>query len=127
MIITDPVSDLFTRIRNIVMAGKTEKSVPYSRLREDILSVMKKEGYVSEYQKVKNSLTLNLAVSHRKPIITGLRSVSKPGLRIYRKSDDLPRPLRGAGFSIVSTPQGVMSNKEARQKRLGGEVLGEVW
>lgn len=124
---TDPVSDLLTRIRNIVMAGKHQVTVPYSKLKESISLVLKEEGYVSDVQRVQGDLVLTLTVSHRKPIITGIKSVSKPGLRIYRKADKLPRPLRGAGISIVSTPEGVMSGKKAQDKRLGGEVLGEVW
>lgn len=127
MKITDPVSDLFTRIRNIALAGKTQVTVPYSSLKENIVKVLKEEGYLSEVQKVQNELVLTLAVSHRKPIMTGIRSVSKPGLRIYRQADKLPKPLRGAGVSVVSTPEGIMSGKKAQEKRLGGEVLGEIW
>lgn len=127
MKITDPVSDFFTRIRNIMMAGKSQVTVPYSRLKEDIAKVLKEEGYLSDVQRVKSDLILNLALSHRKPVITGVRSISKPGLRIYRKADKLPNPLRGAGVSIISTPGGVMSGKAAKAKRLGGEVLGEIW
>jgi small subunit ribosomal protein S8 len=127
MLINDPIGDLFARIRNIVMGGKTEVIVPHSRLKEDVCLVMQKEGYISEVKRVKNDLVLTLATSHRKPVLTGIKNVSKPGLRIYRKSQELPAPLRGAGVSIISTPEGVMSNKEARKKRLGGEVLGEIW
>lgn len=125
--ITDPVGDLFTRIRNIVTAGKTEVAVPYSRIKFEISQVLKEEGYVSEVKKVKNMLIVNLATSHRKPVISGVRNISKPGLRIYRKADKVPQPLRGAGISIVSTPQGVMSGRQAKKKNLGGEILGEVW
>lgn len=125
--ITDPVSDLFTRIRNSALTGSAEVSLPYSRLKNDIVDVLKKEGYVADYKKVENGLVINLTFKRRKPIITGIRSVSKPGRRIYRKAGQLPRPLGGAGISIISTPQGVLSNKEAYKKKLGGEVLGEVW
>lgn len=127
MLITDPTGDLFTRIRNIVMSGKTEVSVPYSRLKEDICKVLVKEGYLSEVKKVNTDLVLNLATTHRKPVLSGLKNVSRPGLRIYRKSQEISRPLGGAGIAIVSTPEGVMTGREARKKRLGGEVLGEVW
>lgn len=127
MLITDPTGDLFTRIRNIVMSGKTEVVVPYSRLKEDICKVLKSEGYLSEVKKVKTDLVLNLATTHRKPVLSGLKNISRPGLRIYRKSQEISRPLGGAGIAIVSTPEGVMTGKLARKKRLGGEVLGEVW
>lgn len=125
--ITDPIGDLFTRIRNAVMAGRQELSVPSSRIKNDIAQVLVKEGYLREVKKIKKELVLTLSMSHRKPLITGIRNVSKPGRRIYRKADELPKPLRGEGISIVSTPKGVMSGSEAQKKRLGGEVLGEVW
>lgn len=127
MLINDPIGDLFTRIRNIVMAGKTEITVPASRLKEDVCKVLQKEGYLSEVKKVKSDLVLTLATSHRKPVLTGIKNISKPGLRIYRKADKLPNPLRGAGIAIISTPEGVMTSREAKKKRLGGEVLGEAW
>jgi small subunit ribosomal protein S8 len=127
MLINDPIGDLLTRIRNIVMAGKTEITVPTSRLKEDVCKVLQKEGYLSEVKTVKGDLVLTLATSHRKPVLTGIKSISKPGLRIYRKADELPFPLRGAGIAIISTPEGVMTSAEAKKKRLGGEVLGEAW
>lgn len=125
--ITDPTGDLFTRIRNIAMAGKTEVVVPHSKLKEAISDVLKKEGYLSEVKKVKRELILTLATKRRQPKITGIKNVSRPGMRIYRKKTLLPRPLGGAGISVVSTPLGVMSNREAWKKGVGGEVLGEVW
>lgn len=109
------------------MAGGTEVTVPHSKLKAAVSEVLKKEGYLADIQKVKNELVLTIAVKRRQPLITGIKNVSKPGLRIYRKVQELPRPLGGAGISIVSTSKGVMSDKEARQKGLGGEVLGEVW
>jgi small subunit ribosomal protein S8 len=125
--ITDPISDLFTRIRNIVMAHKTEVSVPYSKMKESIAEVLKREGYLSDVKRVKNELVLTIAVKRRQAQITGIKNVSRPGLRIYREAKRLPRPLGGAGISIISTSHGIMSNKEAFKQGLGGEVLGEVW
>ncbi|MDO8599921.1 MAG: 30S ribosomal protein S8 [bacterium] len=125
--ITDPTGDLFTRIRNAVMAKKPEIPVPYSRLKEAVAQVLLKEGYLSSVTHVKDELVMTLTIKRRKSVITGIKNVSRPGLRIYRGSDKLPRPLRGAGISIISTPKGVMSNKEARKLGVGGEVLGEIW
>lgn len=125
--ITDPTGDLFTRIRNAVMAKKPEIPVPYSRFKEAIAQVLLKEGYLSNVTRVKDELVMTLTIKRRKSVITGIKNVSRPGLRIYRGSGALPRPLRGAGISIISTPKGVMSNKEARKLGVGGEVLGEIW
>lgn len=135
--ITDPVGDLFTRIRNAAMAKRLEVVVPYSRLKENVVKVLLQEGYLTDVKRVsakggmassrKDDLILTLTFRRRKPVISGIKNISRPGLRIYRGSGKLPRPLGGAGISVISTPQGVMSNKEAKKKGLGGEVLGEVW
>lgn len=125
--ITDPIGDLLTRIRNAAQNKTLKVSAPYSKIKEDVVRVLKEEGYVSEFKKEGHDLIVTLAYSHRKPIISGIKNVSKPGLRIYRKSDELPRPLGGVGISIVSTPKGIMSNKNARKQSVGGEVLGIVW
>ncbi|MBI2007164.1 MAG: 30S ribosomal protein S8 [Candidatus Blackburnbacteria bacterium] len=125
--ITYPVGDLLTRVRNAVKSRNREVSAPYSKLKYAVSLVLKKEGYLSDVKKQGNELLLTLTYKRRQPLITGIRNVSRPGMRIYRKADTLPRPLGGAGISIVSTPEGVMSSKEARKKNLGGEVLGEVW
>ncbi len=127
MLIGDPVGDLLTRIRNAASSRNVELEAPYSRLKEGIVKVLKEEKYVESFKKDGNSLKIVLAFSRRQPQITGIKNVSKPGLRIYRGKDDLPRPLNGAGISIVSTPEGVMSGKAARKKGLGGEVLALVW
>ncbi|MBI4032940.1 MAG: 30S ribosomal protein S8 [Candidatus Blackburnbacteria bacterium] len=125
--ITDPVGDLLARVRNAALCRGREVLMPYSRLKLEVSKVLEREGYLSEVKKIKNELSLTLAFKGRRSVVTGIKNVSRPGLRIYRKSEELPRPLGGAGISIISTPQGVMSNKEARKKGLGGEVLGEVW
>lgn len=122
-----PVADLLTRIRNAAMARKKEILVPYSKLKLAVCQTLEKEGYLSEVKKEKDTLHLVLAYKRRWPVITGVRNISRPGLRVYRGVKNLPRPLGGVGISIVSTPKGVMSDKEARKKNLGGEILGEVW
>lgn len=126
-LITDPVGDLLSRVRNAVNARHREIAVPYSRLREDVARVLKREGFAEEVKKRDDELIVSLAYRRRRPLITGVKNVSRPGLRIYRKVKDLPKPLGGAGISIISTSKGIMSNKEAEKKGLGGEVLGEVW
>ena len=121
------VNDFLTRIRNAMLARQREIIVPHSKLKEAVARVLKKEGYLVGVKKEKRNLLVELAYKRRQPIISGVKNVSRPGMRIYRKVNQLPRPLGGAGISIVSTPKGVMSDKEARKKGLGGEVLGEVW
>lgn len=125
--ITDPVGDLLARVRNAALGRSREVVMPYSRLKAEVAKVLEKEGYLAGVSKIKNELSLTLVYKGRRPLITGVKNISRPGLRIYRKKDKLPRPIGGAGISIISTPQGVMSNKDARRKGLGGEVLGEVW
>lgn len=125
--ITDPVGDLFTRIKNACLVSKREIVVPYSNIKYAIFEVLKKEGYLQDAKKVKGKLLISLAFKRRKPVISDIRSISRPGLRVYRGAKDLPNTLRGAGVSVISTSQGVMSGKEAKKKGLGGEVLGEVW
>lgn len=126
-LITDPVGDLFARIRNAAMAGRREVYLPYSSLRENIVKVLKKEGYIGKIKKKDDQLMVSLTYKRRQPLITGIKNVSRPGLRIYRGAKKIKEPLGGAGITIVSTPQGVMSSREAKKKGLGGEVLGEVW
>lgn len=127
MVITDPVGDLLTRIRNAAAVKKREVVVPYSKLREDIAKVLKKEGYAFSVKKEKADLKIEIAYKRRRPLITQVKNISRPGVRIYRKASKIREPLGGAGITIISTSQGVMSGKEAKKKGLGGEVLGEVW
>tara|TARA_Y100000310_G_C20467868_1_gene708542 strand:+ start:131 stop:511 length:381 start_codon:yes stop_codon:yes gene_type:complete len=125
--ITYPVGDLLTRIRNAGLARKREVVAPYSNLKYKMAIVLKKEGYLSEVKKVKGNLVINLTFKRRRPVITGVKNISRPGLRVYKKTTDIPSPLRGDGIAVISTPEGIMSGKEARKKKLGGELLGEVW
>lgn len=127
---TDPVSDMLTRIRNGAQALRPEVQVPHSRLKENIAGILKKEGYISEY-KVEGTprplLTLKLKYNGKKCIIEGLKRTSRPGLRHYVGSTDIPRVRGGLGVAILSTSQGVMTGAQARRSKLGGEVLCYVW
>ncbi len=132
MHITDPIADLLTRIRNASSAKHVTVEIPASNMKKDIAHILIDEGYVKEMQVIEDNkqgiikLTLKYGVD-KKPAITGLRRVSKPGLRIYTGCEDMPRVLRGLGIAIVSTSKGVMTDKEARKQNVGGEVLAFIW
>jgi len=127
MSMTDPIADMLTRIRNGQTSRKTSVTMPSSTAKVAVAKVLKDEGYITDFSTdkdgAKTSLTVELKYFEGKPVIESVRRVSKPGLRIYRASDDLPRVLGGLGIAIVSTSAGVMSDREARQKGIGGEVL----
>lgn len=127
MSMTDPISDLLTRIRNGQSAGKAEVSVQSSRVKLAIVRVLKEEGYISDFAARKDGgrTTLSIALKYHagKPVIERLERVSRPGLRQYRSKDALPKVLGGLGIAIVSTPAGVMTDREARRVGQGGEVL----
>ncbi len=130
--VTDPIADMLTRIRNANQMRYTEVEVPASKIKEDIAKILKEEGYISDYKiidgKVQNTIVLNLKYADKKErVITGLKRISKPGLRVYAKADEVPQVLNGLGIAIMSTSQGVMTGKEAKSKGLGGEVLAYVW
>lgn len=132
MSMSDPIADLLTRIRNGLSARHDRVDVPASRLKEQICAVLQQEGYIAGYKLVEGSKQGILQVSLRyledqKPVVRGMRRVSKPSLRVYVKSDEI-RPVRsGLGISILSTSQGVMTGKQAREGKMGGELLCEVW
>ena len=127
MSMTDPISDLLTRIRNGQGAGKPEVSVQSSRVKEAIVRVLKDEGYVADFvvrkEGGRSALVIALKYHAGKPVIERLERVSRPGLRQYRGKDDLPKVLGGLGIAIVSTPAGVMTDRDARRAGQGGEVL----
>ena len=129
--VTDPVADLLTRIRNANMAGLDIVEVPASRIKANIAKVLKDEGYVKNFRLVradgKHSIRIYLKLEAGKKAITGIKRESKPGLRRYVGADDIPRVLNGAGVVILSTPKGVMTGKEAKKSRVGGEILCSVW
>jgi small subunit ribosomal protein S8 len=127
MSMTDPIADLLTRIRNAQQARKTEVSMAASKVKMAIVSVLKDEGYVADFHVGndggKSTLTVGLKYFEGRPVIDRLERVSRPGLRIYRGKDELPKVLGGMGTVIVSTPKGVMTDKQARASGQGGEVL----
>ena len=128
--ITDPISDMLSRIRNAVMVRKPGVSVPYSRVKLAIAGVLAQEGYITSVEKVDGGLEglrLTLKYGADGPAIRSLRRVSRPGQRAYAGYQDLPRVLSDNGVAIVSTSQGIMTNKEARRRKLGGEVLCEIY
>jgi small subunit ribosomal protein S8 len=129
---SDSLSDLFTRLRNGMRAGHDRVDVPSSKLKESVLKVLEQEGFISSFRKVEESgrpvLRVGLKYDHEgEPIVSGLERVSRPGRRIYAKADAIPSVLGGLGVSIVSTSRGIVTDKTAREKRLGGEVLCNVW
>lgn len=127
---TDPISDMLTRIRNASQALLPAVEMPHSKVKESIAKILKKEGYVSEVGvegKVKKTITMKLKYEGRKGVIEGLRRVSTPGLRRYTGSTEIPRVRGGLGVSIVSTSEGVMTGNEARKKNIGGELLCYIW
>ena len=132
MTMTDPIADFLTRLRNANSAYHDEVSLPHSKLKANIAQILKNEGYITDYRtedaRVGKSLVVQLKYGpSRERSIAGLRRVSKPGLRVYAKSTNLPRVLGGLGVAVLSTSQGLMTDREARRLRVGGEVLCYVW
>ena len=132
---TDPISDMLTRIRNAQAVRKTDLVVPFSKVKYAIAEILKKEGYVANVEKIdagtENGLSaIKIVLKYlgpKEPAITNLKRISKPGLRIYVTKDDLPRVLNNIGFAIISTSKGLMTNKQARKQGLGGEVICEIY
>jgi small subunit ribosomal protein S8 len=129
---TDPVADFLTRLRNASKAHHDSLSVPYSKLKGTIADILKAEGYISDYKVEDGSVGKQLSVTlkysdERKSSIAGIKRVSKPGLRVYAKSDELPKVLGGLGIAILSTSSGLLTDRQAAKKGVGGEVLAYVW
>ena len=131
MHITDPIADMLTRIRNANSARHETVDIPASNMKKSIAQILLDEGYIKSYQivddGVQGMIHITLKYNGKDKVITGLRRVSKPGLRVYVGADELPRVLRGLGVAIVSTSKGVMTDKAARAAHVGGEVLAFVW
>jgi len=137
MNVTDPIADMLTRIRNAVMAGHPTVALPNSKMKVAIAKILKDEGYISSYEvvdgKTPSQKILRLRLKYigerreRKPVITGLERVSRPGRRVYSGKAEIPWVLSGMGIAILSTPKGVMTGQRARQLGVGGEVLCKVW
>ena len=130
--VTDPIADMLTRIRNANQMRYKEVEVPASKIKNEIARILKEEGFIVDY-KVKQSnvqdvLVLNLKYGDKKErVITGLKRISKPGLRVYAKAEEIPSVLSGLGIAIISTSKGLMTDKDARKESLGGEVLAYIW
>ena len=132
MTFVDPIGDMISRIRNAQMRLLNNVKIPSSKFREKILAVLKKEGYISDYKllsdtKYKNSFSVDLKYNNGLPVIKEIKRVSKPGRRIYARATSIPKIQNGFGLAIVSTPQGVMSDNEARIKNVGGEIICRVF
>ena len=132
MLITDPIADLLTRIRNALTAKHETVTVPASNMKKAITQILLDEGYIKGYQVIEDGkqgiihITLKYG-ANKTPVITGLRRVSKPGLRIYTNCENMPKVMKGLGTAIISTSKGVMTDKAARVANVGGEVLAFVW
>ena len=132
MVMTDPIADMLTRIRNALMVSHETVDVPFSKIKAEILKVMKDEGLIKNFQIIEEDKKKDIRIFLRydekgRSVIYGLKRISKPGRRVYVKCDKIPRALSGYGVNILSTSQGVMSDREARKRRLGGELLCCVW
>jgi small subunit ribosomal protein S8 len=129
---TDPIADLLTRIRNANMVRHEKLEVPASNIKKEIAEILKREGFVRDVEYIEDNKQGIIRIflkygSSNERVITGLKRISKPGLRVYAKADEVPRVLNGLGIALVSTSQGVVTDKEARAKQVGGEVLAYVW
>ena len=125
---TDPIADMLTRIRNANQMRSKEVSMPVSKIKTEIAKILADEGFIMSYVVKDNTLTLTLKYGQNKErVITGLKRISKPGLRVYAGADEIPHVLNGLGIAIISTPKGVMTDKLARKNNVGGEVIAYIW
>ena len=132
MSMTDPIADMFTRIRNAQMIGHTDVSMPASKVKAEIARVLKDEGYIAGYEVDADGATQTMRIifksrPDRARVISGMKRISRPGLRVYARKTEIPRVLGGLGIAILSTSEGVMSGRQANRQGLGGEVLAFVW
>lgn len=131
MQITDPIADMLTRIRNANTAKHETVDIPASNMKKAIAEILNNEGYIKGYQIIEDGkqgvIRVTLKYSGKEKVISGIKRVSKPGLRMYAPAEELPRVLKGLGIAIISTSKGIMTDKEARKQHIGGEVLAFVW
>lgn len=132
MVMTDPIADMLTRIRNANMVRHEKLEVPASKIKRDIANILKEEGFVRDVEYVEDNKQGILRIflkygTGNERVINGLKRISKPGLRVYAKNTEIPRVLGGLGIAVISTSKGVMTDKQARQQQVGGEVLAYVW
>ena len=132
MTLTDPIGDMFSRIRNGQMRSLNSINIPLSNFRKNILEILKKEGYIKDYfvEKKENNkviLRINLKYYEGDPVIKEIKRISKPGRRVYSRANSIPRVMNGLGLAILSTPKGVMTDSEAKKKNIGGEIICKVF
>ncbi len=132
MVMTDPIADMLTRLRNANSVYHDKVEIPGSKIKQAIAQILKTEGFIKDFEMVQDEKQGVLRVSlkygpNREKVITGIKRISKPGLRVYAKKDQMPRVLGGLGIAIISTSQGIMTDKQARRDGLGGEVIAYVW
>ena len=130
MSMSDPIADMLTRIRNANSAYHEKVEMPASTVKAAVLNILKEEGFIKNFESVNEGKTLKVSLkygSNKEKVISGIKRISKPGLRVYAKKEELPRVLGGLGIAVISTSQGVMSDKTARKLGLGGEVIAYVW
>ncbi|SDJ08582.1 30S ribosomal protein S8 [Natribacillus halophilus] len=132
MVMTDPIADMLTRIRNANMVRHDKLELPASNLKKEVAKILKREGYIRDVEFVddKKQGVIRIFLKYGQGderVISGLKRISKPGLRVYTNSDEIPRVLNGLGIAVISTSSGVITDKEARQNNVGGEVLAYVW
>lgn len=132
MVVTDPIADMLTRIRNALIVRHTTVDVPSSKMKRAIAQILLDEGFIKGFEIVKDGAFDNIRISlkygpNKEKVIVGLKRISKPGLRVYAQSTELPKVLGGLGIAIISTSKGVMTDKNARAQKVGGEVLAYIW
>ncbi|MBI9008947.1 MAG: 30S ribosomal protein S8 [Tenericutes bacterium] len=132
MVMTDPIADMLTRIRNANQMKHKIVEMPASKLKSEILTVLKQEGYIVDFERLNDGVQGTIKVTlkyleNEERVIRGLKKISKPGLRVYAKTDDIPRVLNGLGIAIISTSRGIMTDRAARNSKVGGEVIAYVW
>ncbi len=132
MVMTDPIADMLTRIRNANMVRHESVEFPASRMKREIAEILKREGFIRDAEFIEDNkqgiirIFLKYGANNEK-VITGLKRISKPGLRVYVKANEIPRVLRGLGIALLSTNKGILTDKEARQQKVGGEVIAYIW
>ena len=128
MVVSSPIADMLTRIRNANQLRYTEVSMPTSKMKVEIASILKSEGFINDFKVEDRTLNLSLKYGENKErVISGLKCISKPGLRVYAKAEEVPYVLNGLGIAILSTSKGIMTDKSARKENVGGEVLAYIW
>jgi len=130
MVMSDPIADLLTRIRNANQMKSSSVVMPSSKVKVEIAKILKEEGYIVDYKvegEAKKELSIELKYVDNQRVITGLKRISKPGLRVYVPADKLPKVLNGLGIAIVSTPNGMLTDRAARAQKVGGEVIAYIW